>query len=56
VELTNEEDMIFRGPSIDGLVDANSGEQLMLNLTKDTQDYIGIFNIVIKANQSEQQS
>jgi protocatechuate 3,4-dioxygenase beta subunit len=55
VELTNEEDMIFRGPSTDGLVEANSGEHLMLNLTKDTQGYTGTFNIVINANQSEQQ-
>jgi protocatechuate 3,4-dioxygenase beta subunit len=55
VELTNEEDMIFRGPSTDGLVEANSGEHLMLNLTKDTQEYTGTFNIVINTNQSEQQ-
>ena len=55
VELINEEDMIFRGPSADGLVEANSGEHLMLNLTKDTQGYTGTFNIVVNANQSEQQ-
>jgi hypothetical protein len=46
--------MIFRGPSIDGLVEANSGKHLMLNMTKDTQGYTGTFNIVINANQSEQ--
>jgi protocatechuate 3,4-dioxygenase beta subunit len=55
VELTNEEDMIYRGPSTDGLLDANSGEHLMLNLTKDTLGYTGTFNIVINSNQSEQQ-
>jgi protocatechuate 3,4-dioxygenase beta subunit len=53
VDLMNEEDMIFRGPSTDGLVDANSGEQLMLNLTKETQGYTGTFNILVNANQSE---
>jgi protocatechuate 3,4-dioxygenase beta subunit len=53
VELKNEEDMIFRGPSTDGLVDANSGEHLMLNLTKETQGYTGTFNILVDANQSE---
>jgi protocatechuate 3,4-dioxygenase beta subunit len=53
VELINEEDMIFRGPSTDGLVEVNSGEHLMLNLTKDTQGYTGTFNIAIKANQSK---
>jgi protocatechuate 3,4-dioxygenase beta subunit len=55
VELTNEEDMIFRGSSTDGLVKANTGEHLMLNLTKDTQGYTGTFNIGVNANQSAQQ-
>jgi protocatechuate 3,4-dioxygenase beta subunit len=55
VELTNEEDMIFRGASTDGLVKANTGEHLMLNLTKDTQGYTGTFNIGVNANQSAQQ-
>jgi protocatechuate 3,4-dioxygenase beta subunit len=55
VELTNEEDMIFRGASTDGLAKANTGEHLMLNLTKDTQGYTGTFNIAVNANQSAQQ-
>jgi hypothetical protein len=55
VELINEDDMIFRGPSVDGLLEANSGEFLMLNLTKDMQRYTGTFNIVVNANQSKQQ-
>lgn len=54
VEQVNEEDMIFSGPSTDGLVKSNSGERLMLNLTRDTQGYIGTFNIVVNTNQSEQ--
>jgi protocatechuate 3,4-dioxygenase beta subunit len=52
VELTNEEDMIFRGASTDGLVKANTGEHLMLNLTNDAQGYTGTFNIVVNANRS----
>lgn len=49
VELINEEDMIFSGPSADGLVEVSSGEHLILNLTKDTQGYTGTFNIVVNA-------
>lgn len=52
VELTNEEDMIFRGASTDGLVETNSGEHLMLNLTKDPYGYTGTFDILVNANQS----
>jgi protocatechuate 3,4-dioxygenase beta subunit len=54
VDITNEEDGIYTGPSMDGLVQTNSGEHLMLNLTKDRQGYIGTFNILVNANQSEQ--
>jgi protocatechuate 3,4-dioxygenase beta subunit len=53
VELINEDDMIFSGPSADGLVEVNSGERLMLNLTKDTQGYTGTFNIVVNATHQQ---
>jgi protocatechuate 3,4-dioxygenase beta subunit len=53
VNMLNEEDGIFAGPSTDGLVQTNSGEYLMLNLTEDAQGYIGTFNIGVNANQSE---
>lgn len=55
-EVTNEEDMIYRGASSDGLVQSNTGEHLMLNLTKDDdeQSYLGTFNIVLNSGQSRQ--
>src|SRR5918996_3829188 len=42
-EVTNEEDMIYKGASSDDLVQSNTGERLMLNLTKDDdeQSYLG---------------
>ena len=48
---TNEEDMIYTGASADGLIQSNSGEQLMVNLTKQKDYYLGSFNIVINSNQ-----
>ena len=55
-EVTNEEDMIYKGASSDGLVQSNTGERLMLNLTKDDdeQSYLGMFNIVLNSGQSRQ--
>jgi hypothetical protein len=49
-----EEDIIFTGPSTDGLIQSNSGEHLMLNITRDNegQGYIGTFNVVVNANQT----
>lgn len=47
--LKNEDDGIFTGSSTDGSVKINSGKQLMLNLTKDKDGYIGTFNIVLNA-------
>lgn len=55
VQLTNEEDMIFRGASTNRLVEVNTGKHLMLNLTKDAQGYTGTFDIVVNSNQSEQE-
>ena len=53
-EITNEEDMIFAGASTDGLIQSNTGEHLMLNITPDKergQGYIGTFNVVVNADQ-----
>jgi protocatechuate 3,4-dioxygenase beta subunit len=55
-EVTNEEDMIYRGASSDGLVQSNTGDRLMLNLIRgdDEQSYLGTFNIVLNSGQSRQ--
>jgi len=50
VDMTNEEDFIYTGPSSDGLVKANTGQRLMLKLNEDDkQGYIGTFNIGLNA-------
>ncbi len=43
----NEEDMIYTGASTDGLVRTNSGNWLVMNVTKDGSTYLGTFNIVL---------
>jgi protocatechuate 3,4-dioxygenase beta subunit len=50
----NEEDGIYTGPSTDGLMQRNSGEELMLHLIKQGHSYLGAFNIVLNAGQSKQ--
>ncbi len=48
--MTNEQDGIYTGPSTDKLIQSNTGQHLMLNLTKDKQQgYDGTFNIVVNA-------
>ena len=50
VDMTNEEDFIYTGPSSDGLVKTNTGQHLMLKLNEDDkQGYIGTFNIGLNA-------
>jgi protocatechuate 3,4-dioxygenase beta subunit len=50
VAMLNEEDGIYAGPSTDGLVQANAGKYLMLNLSEDPNGgYIETFNIGINA-------
>ena len=50
VPMLNEEDGIYAGPSTDGLVQANAGKFLMLNLSEDPNGgYIGTFNIGVNA-------
>ncbi len=46
-QTTNEEDGVYTGPSTDGLIQRDSGEHLMLHLTKQGQSYLGTFNIVL---------
>ena len=53
-DTTNNQDGIFTGPSSDGLVQNNSGERLMLDLTKDEQGYLGTFNVVVDASQQSE--
>jgi protocatechuate 3,4-dioxygenase beta subunit len=53
VGMLNEEDFIYNGPSTDGLVQANTGKHLMLNLSEDpNRGYIGTFNIGVNATTS----
>jgi protocatechuate 3,4-dioxygenase beta subunit len=49
VQTTNEEDMIYTGASADDFIQKNSGEQLMVNLTKQKSSYLGTFNVVINS-------
>jgi protocatechuate 3,4-dioxygenase beta subunit len=51
--ITNEEDGIYTGPSTDGLIQNNTGQYLMLNLTKNKQGFNGTFNIVLNATNTE---
>lgn len=55
-DMTNEEDGIYRGASTDELVQSNTGEHLMLNITKEDEQssYLGTFNIVLNSGQSRQ--
>ena len=41
--------MIYRGTSMDDLIQKNSGEQLMVNITKQGASYVGTFDIVLNA-------
>jgi hypothetical protein len=47
--MTNEEDIVYSRGSADGLVQRDSGERLIINLTKDESTYVGTFNIVLNA-------
>jgi hypothetical protein len=54
LDVRNNQDGIFNGPSTDGLVQSNTGEHLMFNLTKQDQGYLGTFNVGLKLNQTGQ--
>ncbi len=45
VPMTNEQDFIYTGPSTDGLIKNNTGNHLMLNVSKSDGGYSGIFNV-----------
>lgn len=46
----DDKDMIFNGPSTDGLVKSNSGKLLLMNVTKNDENaYQGIFNIILNS-------
>lgn len=49
VDMTNEEEFIYAGPSSDGLIQTNTGQHLMLKLNEDEQGYTGTFNIGVNA-------
>jgi protocatechuate 3,4-dioxygenase beta subunit len=50
----NSQDGIYTGSSLDGLVQANSGTRLMLNLNKDKQgSYLGIFDVLLDSGQQQ---
>jgi protocatechuate 3,4-dioxygenase beta subunit len=49
VPMTNERDFIFTGPSTDGLIKNNTGNHLMLNVSKSDGGYSGIFNVGLNA-------
>lgn len=45
--------MIYSGASADGLIQKNSGEQLMVNITKQADSYLGTFDIVLNSSQQD---
>ena len=47
VDMPNEDDGIYAGPSTDGLVQSNTGQHLMLDLKKQNDGYSGTFNVVV---------
>ena len=50
----NSQDGIYTGSSLDGLVQANSGTRLMLNLNKDKQgSFLGIFDVLLDSGQQQ---
>lgn len=49
VNMANEQDGIYAGSSTDGLVQSNTGEHLMLNVTEQEEGYLGTFNVVVDA-------
>ena len=48
VNMVNEEDGIYTGGSTDGLIQSNTGQHLMLDLTEQ-EGYHGTFNVVVDA-------
>src|SRR6059036_3077963 len=46
-QTTNEEDVVYSGASADGLIQKDSGEKLIVNLTNNDSGCVGEFNIVL---------
>jgi protocatechuate 3,4-dioxygenase beta subunit len=53
-QTSNEEDGIYTGPSTDGLMQRNSGKELMVHLIKEGHSFLGTFNIVLHSGQPKQ--
>jgi protocatechuate 3,4-dioxygenase beta subunit len=51
---TSNEDGIYTGPSTDGLMQRNNGEELMVHLIKEGHSFLGTFNIVLISSQPKQ--
>jgi protocatechuate 3,4-dioxygenase beta subunit len=49
VNMANEADGIYAGGSTDGLIQSNTGQYLMLNLTEQGEGFQGTFNVVVNA-------
>ena len=47
VDLANEQDGIYAGPSTDGLIQSNTGQHLMLELIELDEGYAGSFNVIV---------
>jgi len=52
VPMTNEQDFIYNGPSTDGLIKSNTGNHLLLNVSKSDDGYSGVFNIGLNASRN----
>jgi protocatechuate 3,4-dioxygenase beta subunit len=52
-EITNEQDMVYSGASADGMIQKNSGELLMISITKQSDAYFGTFDIVLNASKQD---
>jgi hypothetical protein len=50
--MTNEQDFIYNGPSTDGLIKSNTGNHLLLNVSKSDDGYSGVFNIGLNASRN----
>jgi protocatechuate 3,4-dioxygenase beta subunit len=51
----NNQDGIYMGASIDGAVQSNAGQPLMLKLSKQDNGYLGTFNIGLKPQRRAEQ-
>jgi hypothetical protein len=45
--------MVYSGASADGMIQKNSGELLMISITKQSDAYFGTFDIVLNASKQD---